>query len=691
MPVNPVTQEEQPALFSEFDIKINRASVGTTALRVSDSWLTNGTWAVKRTRVSNQTIFTCACCLQRDTGAYTLTPIEDYFVEGMLNPDDVMERWARTDTQVEVSGIDFTRYQSDAGQICYVRRTYQEHFHLGYLYGDRPESGLWDKPSLFDATMVIAAHREPQHMRLPLSELLEASQTSLYVGNDTHPADAPSSLTQVEVEELEYERRQLGDASFPGIPDDAVLDRIAQIVPPSVEVRVDRPDVHASHDEGLAVGSVDTTAPQPSIGFISDALNGIDSPGFSALLGGQVARQTLREIREQIANDDALRASIEAHAPRRRNMRSAPVTLDQLSSGVNQAAANASLGELATAQPTRCAYLMSNTINARDLVREIPLRTEWLLPAEVAIRLSHDDPALAPYLPTETDIRLNVGDRFSSGEFRGEVIVEMIVTCDQLNPESHHWAYGIKLLQIRTDGHRWLAVHSQSDRVTMQFIDAQPITMPQPTTEPVGALLDMHGNVDFTLEADATPDESTSLAFPVPVFSSDLDPVVVSEDLFNRLRTSATSVRIDDATTWRVNRVANIRIVPLAVDDGEGVVIALRATTESSARGLGGAVRAVRSGNSTLWVSENSPRMFIALNDDDESRRDWMIEVDGQPEPFRVVFMPDWTATTHYVAVFITESNSVVRYVEQARLPERTNTAVRALLKEIVVEVLNDL
>jgi hypothetical protein len=575
MPVNPVTQEEQQTLFSEFDIKINRASVGMTALRVSDSWLTNGTWAVKRTRVSNQTIFTCACCLQRDTGAFTLTPIEDYFVEGMLNPDDVMERWARTDTQVEVSGIDFTRYQSDAGQICYVRRSYQEHFHLGYLYGDRPEDGLWDKPSLFDTSVVIAAHREPQHIRLPLRDLLEASQTSLYTGNDIPPADAPL-LTAQQVEELEYEHRQLADASFSGIP------------------------------------------------------SGITAmPGQTGLP---------LEIWELMQNADTI--PLIRHALER-------VTSDE----------------------------------TRRLIGDIQIGSEWHLPMEVGVYVRTTDPTLDDFLPVDFGLWLYAGYEFESGQYRGQTIIEMIVTFNSLYSDRVASPYGITNLTIKTDAGRWLQIYRVIDHTTMQFIDA-----PQEREQSVPV-----DEVDFTLEADATQEASQSAHFPAPTYDQNVDPVVVSEDLFNRLRNSAGGVNINDVSTWRVNRVSNIRIVPLVADDNEGVVIALRATTESSARNLGGAIRAVRSGNSTLWVSENSPRMLIALNDDDESRRDWMVEVEGHETPFKVVFMPDWTSTTHYVAVFITELHSVVRYVEQTRLAERTNTAVRALLKEIVIEVLAEL
>lgn len=634
MPVNPVTQEEQPALFSEFDIKINRASVGMTALRVSDAWLTNGTWAVKRTRVSNQTIFTCACCLQRDTGAFTLTPIEDYFVEGMLNPDDVMERWARTDTQVEVSGIDFTRYQSDAGQICYVRRSYQEHFHLGYLYGDRPEDGLWDKPSLFDASVVIAAHREPQHMRLPLRDLLEASQTSLYAGNDTPPADAPL-LTAQQVEELEYEHRQLADASFPGIPQ--VRRRLF-----SAEV-VDRyisPGVRALLDEPNAVRAL------------------LDEPNATESRGDSVAVDEERSIREV----DTLTTAMPGQT-------GLPLEIWELMQNAD------------TIPLVRHALERVTSNETRRLIGDIQIGSEWHLPMEVGVYVRTTDPTLDDYLPVDFGLWLYVGYEFESGQYRGQTIIEMIVTFNSLYSDRVASPYGITNLTIKTDEGRWLQIYRVIDHTTMQFVDA-----PQEREQSVPV-----DEVDFTLEADATQEASQSAYFPAPTYDQNIDPVVVSEDLFNRLRTSAGNVNINDVSTWRVNRVSNIRIVPLVADDNEGVVIALRATTESSARNLGGAIRAVRSGNSTLWVSENSPRMFIALNDDDESRRDWMVEVEGHETPFKVVFMPDWTSTTHYVAVFITELNSVVRYVEQTRLAERTNTAVRALLKEIVVEVLAEL
>ena len=541
MPVNPVTNEEQGTLFSEFDIKVNRAMSGSSALRVSDNWLTNGVWGMKRQRVSNQTIFTCACCLGRDTGQNYLTNIEDYVVEAMFNLDTVMERWTRTEHQIEVMGTDFTRYISDAGQVCYIRRDYQEHLGLQYVYGDNPESGLWDNLDLDEASIVIAAHRDPQHVRLQLRDLLAASNTEEVNDDpldDTHDADA----------------------SLPQLPE----------TPVSPTLR------NALNNHPAEIGDY----------------AGLGSAAATLLLGSRLSHAV--ELPDGV--------------------------------GVMVAPQNAPQ-EVMDAFPTPLPLGVGSELNGSRIFK-----------VTVIFNLQED-------------------------EAQGTPVV--ISRCE---------------LHCEPQGGRGLIMSVGSDvaRITLCRVPdevAQDELAPMPTqAEPE--------------ERAGDPEEGDALdaPFTLPARPTNVAPIGLSEDLFGRIFASAQQAT-EDPSTWRVHRVNSTRIVPLVADGQRGEIIALRCQTENQARNSGGAVRSFQSGTATVWVSENSPRMVLSADDGEDAQREWMIPAEGR-EDVKVVFMPDWNVETHYVAVFLTDAHSVVRYVPLADLPERTNDAVRTLLTEVVRQVI---
>jgi hypothetical protein len=175
MPINPTTNEDQLALIQEFDLKLGKTLASSQSLRVSDSWVTNGVWCVKRTRISNQTVFTCQCCLHRDTGQNQFARIEDHAIDALFPMDAVMERWVKTEHIVESVGIDFVRYVSDGGEIAYIRRDFADSLKLQYVYGDDATTGLWDNPDGSEASIMIVGHREPQSIRIRFADLLQPS------------------------------------------------------------------------------------------------------------------------------------------------------------------------------------------------------------------------------------------------------------------------------------------------------------------------------------------------------------------------------------------------------------------------------------------------------------------------------------------------------------------------------------
>lgn len=198
MPNDPISNDVQPDLIQEFDIQIKKSFIMSSPLRVSEHWLTNGVWGLKRSRIKNQTIFTCQCCLFGMTGCLSLTPTDDSIIEDMWDMNAVMERWVRTDFHIDVHGVDFTRYLCDDGRIAYVLRSMQEHLHLVYLYGDAPTQGLWNASLRHEADIVVVANEEPGIVRLPLRENLQATPIATAT---THADDDFDPFSPFEVDD----------------------------------------------------------------------------------------------------------------------------------------------------------------------------------------------------------------------------------------------------------------------------------------------------------------------------------------------------------------------------------------------------------------------------------------------------------------------------------------------------------
>lgn len=178
----------------EADLVIHKILANARTLRASEGWVTNGEWAVTRNRVSNVSIFSCLCCLKRDTGTNQVADLDDYAINSLFRSDAVMERWAHTEVHVSVGGLDYTRYHSDDGRDAYLRRDYAESLGLVYVYGDDPRQGLWDEPNLDDATVIIASTLEPGPARLPLADTLAPSVISHMERDADQPTIEASDL-----------------------------------------------------------------------------------------------------------------------------------------------------------------------------------------------------------------------------------------------------------------------------------------------------------------------------------------------------------------------------------------------------------------------------------------------------------------------------------------------------------------
>lgn len=559
MPVNPTTNETQLSLIQEFDLKVGKSLVGGLPFRVSDDWITNGVWAVKRRRVSNQTIFTCQCCLHRDTGQHFLTPFEDYAVDALFPVDAVMERWVKTEHIIETAGTDFVRYVSDSGEVMYLRRDYAESLGLTYVYGDTPERGLWDAREMDDMSVVIPGHREPQNVRLQLAELLDASDVTEYATPD--PIPDPEPVRDV----------------FP--PDPTPEDAIP-----------------------VADASSVTTEPQ----HVSRARrNNARRPAREEreLMVGMMTPNALRDFAPQAIRADGWYDLPQGHA----------VVLD---------------GNPVALTTSEARFLET------DLIPGVSVGGERILTVRIEIGPRDAGAIGTPAVIVGVEIKMT-----GSVQFLFRPTANGNVTSATLRP--HDW---------RTD--------PPEDEETLP------------------------------MASSAERDAQDTMPFARPSIPTDFDPVELSDSLFEKLRESAERANMSDPTTWKVHRVNNVRLVPLAHDDERGVVLCLRAKSENNARNLGGAVRAVQSGGSTMWVSSNVGVSLFTCDADAIANRDWTINVDGTD--YRATFIPNWTDTTHYAVVYHGPNDqSSVRHVPLTELTANTNAAIRSFLERLVREVIN--
>jgi hypothetical protein len=563
MPVNPTTNETQLTLIQEFDLKVGKSLVGALPLRVSDDWVSNGVWAVKRRRVSNQTIFTCQCCLHRDTGQHFLTPFEDYAVEALFPVDAVMERWVKTEHIIETAGVDYVRYLSDAGQVMYLRRDYAESLGLTYVYGDTPERGVWDARDLDDMSIVIPGHREPQNIRLQLAELLEASTVS------DHVEPAPPREEWVD---------PFGPADenpFPnGLP----------IV-----------DVSLSQSEQPDPEPIPETTPTPT------RRNRRAAPSYRELMIGQLSPQAMREFAPQAIRTNGWFDLPSEHAV---YIEGNPVAL--------------------TSSSARFLEI--------PITPGVSINSERVLSVEIEIGPRIPAAMDQPAVITGIRIRLTGNQSFTA-------IIE---------PDGNFNSATLRPYSWRTAG-------------------------------------DVEDDEVLPLASDTERANQDDMPFARPVIPDQCDPIELSDTLFEKLRESAERANMSDPTTWKVHRVNNVRLVPLALDDARGIVLCLRATSENNARIIGGEIRPVQSGGSTMWVSSNAGASLFTCDADAIATRDWTINVDGTD--YRATFIPNWTDSTHYVVVYTGGSQSSVRHIPLAELPANTNPAIQTLLERIVREV----
>lgn len=864
MPSNPVTNELQTSLIQEYDVKITKSLVGNLPLRVSDDWISNGVWAMRRRRVINQTIFTCLCCLNRDTGQGYITPFEDYAIDGIFPESAVMERWLKTEHVIDQQGTDFVRYLSDNGSVAYVRRDHSDSLGLTYLYGDNPAIGLWDARNLEDSTIVIAGHIEPQNMRLTMAELLEPSTVETLVGpvdasapfiaqNETHrpPYRIPPTVANIGADSLNPLRHVIITGSQ-GSWSREVCRQLAQaatvefeMIPNGYAVGIYQGSVSvAIHGEqignfsatdfqenlraaawciishaGVALRVPEAPIPaNPPIITATDVDNYIRirrelaeaaSVGIDAIPNGYTVEINREVVTVSINNQQIGFFAKEGN--RRNNLRHAallmighangsvnvigpdgPVprnagsTSDLWSSGLSTATPLADLRAMRQRiEPIR----VLPDIEIRDQFETHPMARSVFLPhapvsrfrltetawidwgidlflvrvadRTVTIDYSHAV-AIRPF--SDTDIRmenvpvqlfdcdLNIG-RLIEGvgviteirlKFNYQTVVEVhlkfsdvaeggaglnrrhyqisvgsIATVEintfepgdgTYSPPEHLWRAAIER-RSRTNSTNTNAVN-ESVRNVAQLIQSNAMN----TASALGgaaaelgayfadiASMEPSPSVEGHAAAQTTTGETVQneepavdgwippLPFPRPIIRDDgvNDPIEISGALYTRLRESAETVNIDDPATWRLHRVNNIRMVPLAFSDEQGIVLALRTTSETRARQLGGAIRAIANGSSTVWVSENSEHMMYSCDVDSAARRDWIIPIGGID--YRATFVPNWTETTHYVAVYHGGENntqSTVRHVPTAELSAFTNAAVKMLLERIVSEII---
>ena len=165
--------QDQPALLREQDLRITRAVVGQNAVYRSESWISNGVWAMSTRRIANDSILYCPHCLHQFTGNRSVFQVPTSGMIGTLNTIERRFEAIPTPRIHTHQGQDFVLFDIERSDwhresTFYVPRVIVEQFGLNVLYVESDSTHLQvAADDQADPTFLVAINLVPREARLP--------------------------------------------------------------------------------------------------------------------------------------------------------------------------------------------------------------------------------------------------------------------------------------------------------------------------------------------------------------------------------------------------------------------------------------------------------------------------------------------------------------------------------------------